>query len=276
VSVVVYGEMAGYPQESWEAGQFRAVRKLLVDWDYRYFLQMEVARFPGQLYPYVPQFGARAVSCTIEPFAAQDQLSILYPTLATYDKAILTITYETPRIGERQPYPRDKDPVKHLDPEKSISEMIEPFVEMLQFPYENYRWASGTGPLLVPDEAPIYPLFRATYTITRHSQRSVPKHVEDLQGCINKAAITPVLMTDAENPRTFAIHTLMFQTPTIGLSSADDGTTRYELTYRLAYRKETWRKVYRHSTGAYEDIYFVGSVFPNVWPPEADFSPLFP
>jgi len=275
VSVVVYGEMAGYPQESWEAGQFRAVRKLLVDWDYRYFLQMEVARFPGQLYPYVPQFGARAVSCTIEPFAAQDQLSILYPTLATYDKAILTITYETPRLGERQPYPKDKSPVKHLDQEKSISEQLEPFVETLQFPYTDYRWGSGSGAALVPEEAPLFPLYRCTYTMTRHAQKSVPAEAINLVGNINNASVTPVLLNPESATLVFPTHTLMFNPPVISLSAAEDGTSRFDLTYRFSFRAETWRKFYRNSTKTYEAIYLAGGSVVD-WPTAGDFSPLFP
>jgi len=263
--------MSGFPKEDRDLKSFKATRQLLVSWDGRHLLRNALIYHPGHLYPYVPSSQARCTRVATQPFGRQAGLPG-WPDLCSYEFAIVTAQYTTPTFESPQPYPEGISQALHNNPQAVISETIEPNLEALRLPYEDFLWASDEA-ALKEDEAPVRPIFRLSYTLTRHNLFSVPIEAKTFVGMINKSMVTPVLMPALE----FEPHTLMFVPPTINLSADDEGNTQFDVTYRFAYKEEGWRKFWRGDTLDYDSLVLAKNpAIPYDAPFEREFSVLFP
>lgn len=270
----IYFEMDQYPKESRDAERgYSAERLLNCEWVDRYALFAALMNHPGQLYPYNEALGIRARRCTIAGFGGGRKRPG-FPTMNTYQRALLSVIYENPKLGEKTPYPISRSRAKFLDPTKSISERFEGNVQTQRLDHTDFKWSNGDP--LKPDEAPFKLVQGATYVMTRHQLSVVPAQALSYQGTVNDDAISPILWSGI----TFAAGTLLFSKPTIDVEVGDDGTPRYAVTYRFDYRASGWNQFWRAATEDYETIeaigvtYDPGEFYMNY--PEADFSVLFP
>lgn len=275
-----FWELDGFPRERETLTGFEATRKVICDWNDRTFLRGLFMNWPGQIYPYALTWGARPIAIGIEPFGMQHQ-DALGADLAWYEAALLTIKYQTPGFGDTQPYPASKSTTKNLDRRSAISETLEPYVVTTRLDHEKFVWSDGVG--LTEAESPVEPHYRSKYVLTRYNLLAVPTAVLSLAGTINSAAVTPILV--GMDNLTFPINTLLFQQPTISTSASLDGTPSLDVTYRMVYKKNGWRKhkrnesevdelIYHRALGAGAGAGAVGDAY--AFPPEADFSVIFP
>ena len=277
---IAFHEMRGYPIEERTLLNFSATRKLLCAWNDRTALRELLIGHPGQLYPYAYSFGARVVEVSIEPFGKEHQ-DALGEDLAWYEAAVLTVKYRSPGIAEPQPYPEEKSPSAHNNPQAVISENLEPYAQGMRLSPEKFRWSDGTA--LSEEEAPPRILYRAKYTMTRYNLPAVPEEAVTYVGKINDAPVWPILLSRSGNPAGdlyFPTNTLLFQPPTISMSMDSAGTRNFSVAYKFAFREEGWRKFWRADNEAYETIHHVasdgGAGAEYEMPEEADFSVLFP
>ena len=270
-----YREMNGYPQESRDLTRFSAVRKILCDWNDRTALRELFINHPGHLYPYASSMNARVVSVGITGYGKiqQDDLGA---DLAWYEKAMLTVKYESPQYGDAQPYPAAISPALHDDPSASISETLEPYAEASKLDYEKFVWNDASA--LAYEESPVRLVYRLKYILTRHNLPFVPPTVMSMIGKINNAAVSPILMPYI----TFPAHTLLFEPATISITKLDNGDNGFDVTYRMLYKEEGWRKYWRVDPdqtggGSYQTIHHNNEQMdPYEMPDEAGFSVLFP
>lgn len=270
-------EMQGYPTERAAPDGFSATRRLIIPWSDRREAYAVIMDHPGHLYPYLVNCRARSVRASMEPIGRIDGLNPAEPSLADYLWGILTIEYETPRFGDVQPYPEFKSPVLYADPEASIGETLDFSVEAMTLDHNLYEWSTGENRALNAQEAPFIPRVRQEYKVIRTQQSSIPPEVLTLPGKINDAIITPVqLNPDATPTFTYAIHTLLCMSPQIAYSIDPVGAMRFDITWPMIYREETWRKFWRGDIGDFDTIRrkIDGTLFE--FPEEADFAPIFP
>lgn len=273
--IVQYWELDGYPKESRELGSFKATRKLLVDWDSRYLLREALIYHPPAIYPYfIPQYNLRLAlrvrSVLIEPYGRSDLHSILYPDMIRYDWALLTVDYATPQLGDPQPYPQDKNAVLHERADAVVSETLEPYAEARREDHRLFKWSDGTE--LQANEAPVQLVYRNNYTLTRHNLTEIPAEVNTMPGKINSGTVTPILATGI----TFAAHTLLFGGTQLAWKTGDQGERLVDVTYRMLWKEEGWRKFWRADAQEYQTIMVKATDVDYDVPAEADFSVLFP
>ncbi len=285
---VTFWEMLGSPTEGRDRGRYWAQRRLRVAWADRGELAELLIGFPRRIYPYAPATGARVDRVTAVPLVAKQTAETVFAdhpggTPASYEFAIVTVDYGTPRIGEGQPHP---DPAHAHNPQQEIAETLEPYVETLPLPHRRFVWTDGSE--LTAEETPVKPVKRSKYVLTRKNQLTIPAAALDLQGLINAAAVTPVTF----GGYVFPIHTLLMEPAVLSLASQLDGQLAFDITYRMLYRAETWRKHWRPkagevpddgtgSGGSYQEIYFKptsGSSPTQKYemPAEGDFTPILP
>lgn len=249
MAFIDFWEVKGYPKESRDRKGFQATRKVLCAWTDRYLLRELFIYHPGHLYPYIPGFGARAVSVASEPWAKQEQYNVAYPDLCTYDWALLTVRYATPKYGDAQAYPKHMDPVKHEIASAAISEQIEPSSEARKLDYTKFTWDDGTE--LAPDEAPVEILRRGVYLFTRHNlTASQVPDTSALEWTTNLEVITPILMPG----RSYPAGTLLFEPPTTDYAADPEGNLTFDVTYRFSAKEEGWQKFWRADTKAYHAL----------------------
>lgn len=269
MATLAFWELAGYPKESANTDSFSATRKMLIEWDMRYYLQASLLGHPGALYPYIPDYAARCVAVSIEPFGGIDR-HMIYADRAEYGYALLTAKYKTPQMGDPQPYPQAKSPALHASPQAVISESLEPTSEAMRLDFTKFKWSDGAA--LTADEAPIRQVYRMAYSMTRHNLTEVPAFTQDYVGGCNAATITPVLM----DTMVFGPFTLLYISPVIGLSIDDQGNRQFNVSYRFAYKAEGWRKVWRADTEDYQTIVHKDTDVDYESPPAFQFGNLFP
>ena len=265
-----YKEVSGYPRETHDASGFRATRKLWFAWADRNLIRAAFKSFPPPVYPYTDNHWARVTSIAIEPFGKQEGLTG-YPAMGDYEYGIATVQYGSPQIGDPQPYPQATNAAKHVNPQAMISETLEPYSEGRPMPAANFVWASDNDPIREA-ETPIDIVHRNTYVLTRYNLYSVPTWVLDLEGKINDAVVTPILMPTIP----FALHTLLFSAPQIQLTADDQGGTQFNVTVRFLHKEETWRQFWRSDTQAYDSLKVKSTGLAYDKPEEADFKVCFP
>lgn len=258
---IEYSEIDGYPQEQRDTKTFRAVRKVRCAWNDRTALRELFMAYPGHLYPYAESFGARAVDVSIQGVGKQAQDN-LGESLAYYDWADLTITYEQPEI---QPHPNNPNP------SAAFSEYLRPWTEGAKLDYRLFTWEDDTP--LLPEEAPLRTFRRLNYRFRRHFLTQVPLTAMALQGKINDASVSAISYAGL----TFAAQTLFMESAELETSRDAQGNFQYDVTYSMLYKPETWRKHFRADAAPpAEEFQKIQIATVDFWfPREADFSVIF-
>ena len=266
MAVTHLGDKQGSPVEKHSPFGFSAVRTIQVLWADRYALKDEILLYPGELYPFRPSTGARASAVDIKPLPAKVDESTSIPDTANYKYAILTIQYGTPGLDAL-------DPSTLFQPSSSTSESIAPFTETAALDYTKFGWQGETQKRhLTQDEAPVFLLGRARYTVTRSNQSVIPGIAQSLISKINSSTVTPLLFSGV----TFAAQTLLMEHPTFSASYKSDGTREYTVSYSMIWREETWRKFWNTKLSQFTSLVFLEDGSDYEFPAEADFSGIFP
>jgi hypothetical protein len=97
-ATITHWELPGSPKEdasTEKGGSFTANVDLLTPWAHRHALAAEIIG-NAQLYPRLPESGARACSCSIKPFEAaiDSENPTLYPGSSSYELAQVSIKYK--------------------------------------------------------------------------------------------------------------------------------------------------------------------------------------
>jgi len=247
-----YAELDDYPQEKFgENGQFYAERKVKCAWGERYDVIYEFGANGGQLYPYKPGTGARAVGAGIAPHGAMTGIA---SSEASYEHAIITVVYSTATA------------VKISD--NWITEEIQPSGGLIHLNSNELKWGDGVG--LEPAEAPQLILPSFDYVITYHHLFSVPVQAYRYMGYSNLF----MMITSVLNLR-FAPESLLYVRPWVRRSFDPGLLNTFQLQYRFSYKYTGWNKFYNVKNGAWEAITNNAGQERKPYPP-IDFSPLVP
>lgn len=246
-----FEELSGSPKESRDVNGFRHVRKLMVDWRFRHRLLNELLLGGGQIYPYDPYTLSRAKSATAIPFPG-GRLSTLSPGVSQakvhYEKALVTVTYESPRPGD----PED-DGAGQL-----ISEMLEPSAEFLTLDHTLFRWGPvGAGDHLNEQEAPGRLVKTLDYVFTRYGVDTIPPAALTLLGSVNNQVLAANFLGVS-----FDAETLLYNPPTIERRTDTDGNTKMTIAYRFTYKPEGWNVFWRSKTQQFEPMFIAGNETP--------------
>lgn len=225
---IAHAEMAGSPTELWDYKGFKATRKLLVDWLDRFTAVEGFLTFPGELYPYNTSINARARSGAMQPFPAKTAEDVTGRT--KYDKAIITIGYQTP----------DSNEPHQVDDVNIVSESLEPTAEFMTLDVSDFRWDAVDGEPLKEGEAPGRLMVGFDYVLTRYNVPNIPTAALTLVGHVNQAARTSYMLG-----LTYPAETLLYNPPTIQKVTSLSGDIVYTITYRFTYAPQTWNKFWR-------------------------------
>lgn len=280
-------ELKDSPVENREGYNFKATRRFICDWYDRYYVRDLLLGWPGEIYPYSPEFFAYARNVGIAPFGRPLSESLLTGGLV-YDKALITCEYESARPGLPQ-----KDP---SNPTEQISEEFQPTIEMWNVHDRNYlRWKTAywkntnteASPNWVqtkevtPDQVPGIQVMGANLVYTRHNLASINPAVFNLMGSINKFSIT-----SATFGLVFPAECMILNPPQISATTISDGSKRFAVTIVMTAKNiPSWNKFFRPDlydgtnwSSAFDTIQrWNGTAwadFPSY--PVKDWAPLFP
>ena len=236
---IAWDEMDGSPDEGADRDGFTATRKIMCAYADRHLLSAELLTMPGQLYPYKSCL-ARATKVGIVGMGQFQWTG----TAPTYEKAVLTVQYSTPKWGH--PEQRGGSGSDY------ISESLEPTAEFMTTDWHGLTWGSG-GPALVAEEAPGRLIRGLDYVYKRHHVMVVPSAALTLVGLVNLAA-----QGTATLGLTFAAQTLLFQPPLIDRVVDTLGVSKLTLTYRFTFRSSGghgWNWYWHKDTQTYKQMY---------------------
>ncbi len=193
-----------------------------------------------------------AVSGMVSPFGGAkttQDVGIAEPA-TEYEAMITTINYSTPNLTGAGPTPPGI-PVEQ--------QFLEPSGEMLTQDPSDFRWGSGTGDSLKPQEAPGLVVRGFDYVIRRREFGSIPPNLQSFVGSVNSTALTATQL----GSMVFAKETLLFNPPTIELGLL---SSTFSYTLRFTYRPAGWNKFWRAKSGQFEAIFNAGGGVHNSYP----------
>lgn len=259
-----HAEFDDSPQEeasTEKGGGFNATVHLMVPWSQRTLVAGDIVG-QAQLYPRIPDSGARAVSCSIKPFKAAVNEVANQPGMATYAYADMTIHYKL-----------------QAETADFISESLEPSAEFLTMntqdcawgaeflKYKDYLEPSDQYPQpKVGDDKLILPLKDSTgtrttltiqtfkqdetgsssaqvgriqrtldYIITFYRVMGLPDNLGDYVDCVNDKEVNARLLNQK-----FERGTLLFNPPQMKRKWNYTTFPFWELTYKLTWKKMGW------------------------------------
>lgn len=247
---IEFEELQGSPREFRDFNGFRHVRKLICAWESRHRLLNEFLLGGGQLYPYDSSTLSRAREGVAIPFpgSAIDAKGISAPgAIVTYEKALITIVYLSPRPGD----PEDDGAGQF------IAERLEPSAEFLTLDHTRFRWGSGAGDHLNEQEAPGRLIKTLDYVFTRFDVDSIPGAALSLLGKVNNQILIANFLGV-----TFGTETLLFNPPSIERQVDTSGQMKMQIAYRFTYKPEGWNVFWRSKTRQYEQMFLAGDETP--------------
>lgn len=280
-------ELNGSPVESREGFGFKATRRWICNWYDRHYVRDLLLGWPGEIYPYAPEFFAYARNVGIQGFGK------IIPdpydgSFGAYEKAIISCEYESGRAGLPS-----KDPSNATE---IISEELQPVIEMWNVHDRNYlRWKTAyqkntnteASPVWVstkevtPDQMPGVQVMGLNLIYTRHNLATINVNVLNLMGSINKFPVTSRTFG-----LTFPAECMLYQPPQISAATQSDGAQRYAVTMVFCAKNiPSWNKFFRPDlydgvnwASAFDTIQrWNGSAWADMPTyPVKDWAPLFP
>mgnify|MGYP007059386626 CR=1 FL=1 len=246
---VTFAELAGSPRGQLADGDFVGQRRFLIAWaDWPAFLVeiyggpqvvgASVAMGTPATFPGVPQ--AIATDVSFAPLDGDDpvkpgEITLTNGSAATYDNAVVRVTYRIPFAGTGHP---DRDDLPGVPEGTYLSYSGEVGAEYVSVPGRSWEWTSDDERL----EGDIHPgllLPTEDFTLTWHRVALAPwDAIRDAAGKLNSGtllnyAAEQVLFVGARRRRRFQLQDVSLWT----------------LDYQFRARRETWNKFYRPGTG---------------------------
>lgn len=244
-----WGVLPPGAQESMALGRFTAVVKYIGPWEDR--ISFANSMIGATYWPFVVRLGQRntpnpprGVSATMAAFKG-DQQAIGPRTDALagiswveeYEKAVVTVTYELPGVG---------DPVEtqSLNGRTGglISEDFRPNAEFTTLDNDDFEWKGRTGVTLtdkhkiVSDkEAPGKLFVGMDYIFTRHGVTNVSPEVFTLVNHVNDSPLT--LLTPLLRNTTFAPETVLYRGASLDRNVNLRGESNMDLVMTFALRQ---------------------------------------
>lgn len=233
---LTWEELDGSPVEEWnrDTGAFRAVQRFKIAWADRLTLADMFLRSGGMTYEHAPAFpGLLARTAATEPFGRQEGST---PNIARYAHAIVTITFATPTPDT---------PIIIGNILTTVA--IEPNAEFSTLDHTNFRWSSGNGAELQPNESPGKLQIGFDYILTQRGLSSVPLHVLSYPGSVNHETFPASILG-----LTFGAETLLYNPPNV-TPGVQPGT--WDVSFRFSYRQSGWNNFWRAETQTSERMY---------------------
>ena len=235
---VPYTEIKDSPRETIRANNNTATRVFEVAWADRITFAKQMTGFTTQdvsgtvtiVYIYEPH---KYPDSSIKNLYAKeaniaglgvvtDDTAFTTQTVAKFDNAQVTISYETPE------YPQGTDVGTVY-----VSESLEPATEFLTMRTDGLGYSDGVP--LDEGEAPGYLIRMVDWVYTIHELNAVPAEVLTLPGSVNSSKIFSKSLG-----LTFPVGTLLFGNPSLDRQHTADGATAWTVTFRLTYRPNGW------------------------------------
>lgn len=233
---VDFHELDDSPQEERTRDGFAATRRIECAWEDRLTLRDELLPLIGlgHLYPHSPLIGARCVGVGSVGMGKQQMQDLggNGGKIAKYEKAVLTVRYETPRADSARPV----DPNSPSEQE-AFSEELESTLEFMTLPANDLSWTADGSTPLTQEEAPGMPLHGFVYRYTRHNLTEPPIQLLQLRGAVNEEAIVSRLLG-----LTFAPETLLMQEGQLSVGNDPTGAPRFAVSFSMAHNANTWNK----------------------------------
>lgn len=249
---VDFEELDTYPRTLWVKGVFLGTRRLKCAWSDRITLLRELDSVENVSWPYGDgPSDAFLFKVDDDPLGRQTEPIDAVEHKATYDYAILTCWYanEGPRLYGNQ----------------LITESLSSDYSGATLPYCNFRWDSGVGTLLHPQEAPKIELYSFVLTQIFHRVYGVPTWVKARMRRVN-----PLAYATYSLGLVFPAETMLYQPPHIVSTAKLWGANTYDIIVRYAIHPSWadelpsgqvalgWNSFWRLETSRYEPIYMAG------------------
>jgi len=235
---VTYYEMDGWPKEMATLEGFAAERKLKCAWSDRTKLMVEIMSYGNNVYPYNDSGATVTHIPQCEGLRKGKMSAGTQAHMASYEYAVLMVNYSTygPATGFH--------PVTHA----LLTETLDTSFEFATLDRTNLQWADETA--FTPNEAPGKIEPRMDYTLLYHAASSIPSSVLNLEGKINSNALSTYLLGIS-----FPVGTLLYLGSSARHRLTTTGLTAIRLGHQFRHNPGGWNKVYRTTTGIYEDIF---------------------
>jgi hypothetical protein len=273
---VSYSELKGSPQVNYTEGRFAATRQLLCDYSDALRLMIElsgsvalnVSNQPIYLNPeQFPDIPAAVVqSCSMQPY--QDDAARANgtdTTVATYQKAVVTVNYATPTY-------EPGEPGTPSDPESFITETYSTSTSFLSLSPLDLFWDSGNTRRLDFQMPLAIPIAQGEYVYERRRfPDPLPDDLTALAGKCNVSTVTAVRIG-----RVFPAETLLYMGPelrreTVLLADGSQSIKAWDIKQRYKYRSIPWNHFFEPGNDTPGPIYKAGGT--QYRPiPTADFS----
>lgn len=240
---VEFEEVEGYPRSRWTRGIFLGTRRLRCAWADRVSLLTELdldANLPWP-YPDGPD-DALLFQMSLDPLGKQTGAAGL---IAAYDHAIVTCWYanDGPRLYGTM---------------GAVTEQIVGGGQTAKLPSAGLHWATPTGVIVEPNEAPALTVYEFVYQVTFHRQKAVPSWVR-----LRTRRVNPVPYSTFLLGYVFPAQTMLYQPAYITVTASVGRLTTYEVTVRYRIHPSWadvqqyvgWNTWWRVETASYEPIY---------------------
>ena len=218
-------EVDGSPTESWTASTgWKAERVMRCKWLERVAALNQLA---DSVYPYIDGLTLYVVGAKIDPAPGQ-QSQGTSSSRATYEDALVTLTYGVPIAGET-PLPPGGGPAVEF-----ATESLQGAAEFVTIDPKGLYWKDADEMGLTPEEAPGQLMKTLEYQYSRSNVVLIPAAVLDLVGTVNTAILTPT--TPGMTALSFQPETLLYQPPTMSRRLTSEGASLWDLQFRFVYR----------------------------------------
>jgi len=230
---VTYYVVDGFPQSTWNSGEFVAVVKFWCAWDDRVTFIEEIGTYPDSQYGWGEgPSDALAREIEVRPWPKSRQKGS--GTTPDYDWALVTVKYTTRG-------PRYSGGVL-------ADEWLQPFSMYQRLDHRQLQW-SDAAPVL-PGDAPRKTFYGLEYVRKVYGADSIPAAAYNMAGYVNNNNVVSLFLG-----KTFGAGTLLWRPPSVHVRWNTAGAAKMDITYHMVWNPFLWNKHVRAKTGALDTIH---------------------
>jgi len=243
---VPYERLSGYPREQRERGRLVATDRLICNWEDRHELANEILGLTWPLRQAPQSYRADFPFCMARRVAIEPMGELVRDTDGhgrnTYERAILTVEYETPSGGAVQRIAPDEQTI--------IEEELYPSAQVLMAPAHGLYWDDARTIPFTDAEAPLLTLRQLDWQVTVYGMPVVPAVAIDYMNCVNDSAVvSPTLGV------VFEAETVLFHGARPSRIWTTGGAQPWKVVFPFTIKPSGWNRFYRRGAAVPAVVY---------------------